>query len=140
MTLLLKILAVGLVHMALFAAFPGTGPYGNYYLCVSLLVWSVFIIFINTSTKLVNLVSGIAGAAVNLAAFALMAVAIAATMPQSDGVSALRKLQARRYPDTATVKSGLLRFGVRLDDNVNVRMKDLDGEVNKAIKKLKEDQ
>lgn len=140
MSLLLKILAVGLVHFAFFTAYPETGGYGNYYLSASLLLWSVFMIFINTSTRLVRFVSGAAGLAVNLAAFALMSLAIAATMPQHDRMSVLKKLQARRYPTSDTVKTGMLRFGIKLDNNVNVGIKGLDSEVNKALKKLKEDQ
>jgi hypothetical protein len=140
MTLLLKILAVGLLHVAFFAGYPETGPYGNYFLGVSLLVWGVFIIFINTSTKLIRFVSGAAGLAVNLAAFALMAAGIAFTMPQGDKTSVLEKLQNGKYPDRDTVNAGMLRFGVKLDRSVKSGVKGLDAEVGKAIKKLKEDQ
>ena len=102
MTLMLKIIAVGLLHLAFYASYPETGQFGNYYLAISLLVWSVFIMFINTSSKLVSMASGAAGFLVNLAAFCLMALAIAATMPQSDNTSVLKKIQNRRYPDRAT--------------------------------------
>ena len=128
MSLMIKIITVVLVHLLFFASYPETGPLGNYYLAVSALIWSVFIIFVNTSAKLVRLFSGALGLAVNLGAFALMGLAIAATMPQQDRASVLEKLQAHRYPDAKTLRSGMLRFGVRLDC-----------EVNKAIKKLKED-
>lgn len=140
MTLILKILAVALLHVAFFAGYPETGPYGNYFLGVSLLVWSVFIIFINTSTKLIRFVSGAAGLAVNLASFALMAAAIAFTMPQRDKTSVLEKLQKGKYPDRDTINAGMLRFGVKLDTSVKNGVKGLDAEVGKAIKKLKEDQ
>jgi len=138
-SLIIKIIAVALLHLAFFASYPETGPYGNYYLAVSLLVWSVFIIFVNTSAKLVKLISGVLGLAVNLAAFALMGLAVAATMPQRDRTSVLEKLQTRRYPDGDTLRAGLLRFGVKLDADVKTNIKGLDSEVNKAIKKLKED-
>lgn len=139
MSLILKIVAVALLHLALFASYPETGPLGNYYLAVSLLVWSVFIIFVNTSAKLLRLLSGALGLAVNLAAFALMALAVAATMPQRDKTSVLEKLQARRYPDRDTLRSGLLRFGVKLDTDVKTDMKSFEGQAGKAIKKLKGD-
>jgi hypothetical protein len=139
-TLLLKIAAVGLLHMAFFSTYPETGGFGNYYLSISMLVWSVFIIFINTSTSLVKLVSGAAGLVINLAAFSLMALAIAATMPQLDHTSVLDKLRARQYPTTGTVKSGMLRFGIRLDNNVDLSLKRVNTEVNKTLKTLKEDQ
>jgi hypothetical protein len=140
MMLMLKVVAVALVHMALFACYPETGPYGNYYLTVSLLVWSVFIIFVNTSSKLVRFLNGPAGFAINLAAFALMTVSVAATMPQRDGTPVLKKVQARRYPDKDTVHAGLLRFGITLDNNVKTRLRGIDSEVNHALNKLKEDQ
>lgn len=140
MKLLFKIAAVALLHAAFFACYPETGPYGNYYLAGSLLVWSVFVAFLNTSTKLVSLLSGAAGLAVNLAAFALMALAVAFTMPQRDGTSVLDKLKKGRYPDRDTVNAGMLRFGIKLDRNVKTGMEGFDKEVKKAIRKLKEEQ
>ena len=140
MMLMLKVVAVALVHLALFTCYPETGSYGNYYLAVSLLVWSIFIIFVNTSARLVRFINGAAGFAINLAAFALMTVSLAATMPQRDGATVLKKIQARRYPDKATVRSGLLRFGITLDTNVKTQLRGIDSEVNHALNKLKEDQ
>ncbi len=138
MTLILKILAVGLLHMAFFASYPETGPYGNYYLAISLLVWSVFIIFLNTSTALIRLISGALGTVINAAAFALMALAIAATMPQYDKGSVLDKVRSGKYPDRDTLNSGMLRFGVNLNREVKTSVKGLDREVGKALNKLKE--
>jgi hypothetical protein len=138
-TLIIKIIAVALLHLAFYASYPETGPFGNYYLAISLLVWSVFIIFVNTSAKLVRLVSGLLGLAVNLAAFGLMGLALAATMPQRDRTSVLEKLQARRFPDADTVRSGMLRFGIKLDTRVKADIKGLDSEIDKAITRLKED-
>ena len=139
MTLMLKVAAVALVHLVLFAAYPETGPYGNYYLAVSLLVWSVFIIFVNSSVRLVRFVSGAAGFVINLASFGLMTAAIAATMPQRDGTSVLKKIEARRYPDKTTMRAGLLRFGITLDTRVKDEMRGIDNKVNRALNKLKEE-
>ncbi|HAU90218.1 MAG TPA: hypothetical protein DCW72_08390 [Elusimicrobia bacterium] len=140
MSLIFKLLAVALLHAAFYVSYPGTGPYGDYYLAASLLVWAVFILFINTSTKIVRLISGLAGMAVNLAAFALIALALAATMPQYDKTSVLEKLQKGKYPDRATISSGLLRFGIHLDRDVGGAVRNVvDREAGKALKKLKED-
>lgn len=139
MILLFKIAAVALLHMAFFASYPETGPFGNYYLAISILLWSVFVIFVNTSAKLVKLVSGAAGTVINIAAFALMALAIAATMPQFDKTSVLEKIQKGKYPDRDTVNAGMLRFGVNLNREVNTSVKGLDREVGRALNKLKED-
>lgn len=137
MTLIFKILAVGALHLALFSAYPETGPFGNYYLGISLLVWTVFIMFVNTSAKLVRFISGAAGLVINLAAFALMALAVTATMPQSDRVSVLEKLQQGSYPDRGVINSGLKRFGINLDKDVSSGVKELEQKAGKALKKLK---
>ncbi len=139
MTLLLKLAAVAVLHLLFFAAYPDTGPLGNYYLAVSLLVWGVFMTFLNTSATLLKLASGLLGLALNLAAFGLLALAVAATMPQRDKTSVLEKLQAGRYPDADTFRGGLLRFGVKLDTAAKTSLKGLDSELNKAVTKLKED-
>ncbi len=139
MTLILKILAAALLHLVFFACYPETGQAGNYYLAVSLLLWAVFIMFINTSAKLVNLVSGAAGLAINLAAFGLMALALAATMPQRDKTSVLEKIQAKKYPDRDMINVGMLRFGVNLNREAAAGMKGLDNKLEKAVKKLKEE-
>jgi hypothetical protein len=136
MTLILKLIAAALLHLAFYACYPETGQFGNYYLGISLLVWAVFIMFINTSTKLVNLVSGLAGLAINLAAFALMALAVAATMPQLDKTSVLEKIREKKYPDRKTLNLGMKRFGVNLDREVAAGMKNLDKELDKAAKKV----
>jgi hypothetical protein len=138
MTLIIKILAVALLHLAFFASYPETGPYGNYYLAVSFLVWSVFILFLNTSTMLIRFISGTAGKIINLAGFALMAVAVAATMPQNDRTSVLEKLRGGKYPDRGTINHGLRRFGIKLDKEISSTVKSLDREADKALTELKE--
>jgi Arc/MetJ-type ribon-helix-helix transcriptional regulator len=138
MTLILKILAVGLIHLALFASYPETGPVGKYYLGVSLLVWCVFIMFINTSAKLVRFISGGAGLIVNIAAFALIALSIAVTMPQRDRTSVMEKIQDGKYPDRATINSGLERLGIHLDKEVEKGVERVNLEAGKALEKIKE--
>lgn len=135
MTLIFKLAAVALLHLVLFASYPETGQFGNYYLGISLLLWAVFIMFINTSTKLVALLSGAAGLVINLAAFGLMALALAGTMPQSDRTSVLEKLKAGKYPDRGTINSGLRRFGINLDKQAAAGAKELDKELGKAVKR-----
>lgn len=139
MTLILKIIAVVLLHLAFYASYPETGRFGNYYLGISLLVWAVFIMFINTGAKLASFISGAAGFVINLAAFGLMALSIAATMPQRDKTSVLEKIKSGIYPDRGTVNTGMLRFGVNLNKEAAAEVKRLDRELGKAVKKLKKD-
>ena len=131
MTLLFKIAVVGLLHLAFFAAYPETGPYGNYYLSVSLLLWTGFTLFLGTAVGLVKLLSGVLGMVLNLAIFFLMGLSLAFTMPQKDKTSVLDKLQKGAYPDRSTINSGMKRFGINLD-------KELEKGLDKGVKELKE--
>lgn len=139
MTLILKLAAVGTLHAAFLLSYPETGHTGGLYLAVSLILWTVFVVFINTSTKLLRLLSGLAGLIVNLAVFAVMALALAATLPQADRTSVLEKLQAGRYPDRKTLDSGLRRFGISLDKEAARTADTMDEELGKAVKKVKDE-
>jgi len=140
MGLIIKIIIVGLVHLAFFAAYPETGPYGNYYLAISILLWTGFILFLGTAVGLVKLLSGALGMLLNLAIFLLMGLSIAFTMPQEDKTSVLEKLQKGAYPDRDTVNSGMKRFGINLNKEIgkgiDLGIKELDAQKQKAIKKL----
>ncbi|MDO8802967.1 MAG: hypothetical protein Q7R35_00920 [Elusimicrobiota bacterium] len=138
MKLIFKLAAVALLHLVFFACYPETGQFGNYYLAISLLLWVVFMLFISTSTKLVSLFSGAAGLAINLAAFGLMALALAATMPQGDKTSVLTKLQEKKYPDRDTISAGLERFGINLPREAKAGRKALEKEMENAVKKAEE--
>lgn len=138
MSLILKLAAVGILHAAFRVSYPDMGPSGDLYLAVSLALWIVFVGFINTSTKLLRLLSGAAGLLINLAVFAAMALALAATMPQADRTSVLEKLQAGRYPDSKTLNTGLKRFGIDLDKQAARAADAAQEELDKAVKKVGE--
>ena len=136
MTLLFKIAVAGLLHLAFFTAYPETGPFGNYYLAVSLLLWSGFILFIGTAVKLVKLFSGLLGTVLNLAVFFLMALSIAFTMPQEDKTSVMEKLQNGSYPTRAAINSGLERFGINPEKELAKGAKELGRQAEKTFKKI----
>ncbi|HBA62113.1 MAG TPA: hypothetical protein DCZ92_15125 [Elusimicrobia bacterium] len=136
MALIFKLALVALVHIVFFAAYPDTGPYGNYYLAVSLVLWTGFTLFLGTAVKLVKFFSGAIGAVLNLAILALMTGAIAFTMPQSDKTSVLEKLQKGSYPDRATINKGMKRFGVNLEKEMGKGAKELEEKAKEAAKKL----
>ena len=140
MNLLFRIALVWLLHLAFFASYPETGPYGNYYLAVSLLLWTGFTLFLGTAVSLVKLFSGALGLVLNLAIFCLMGLSIAFTMPQKDKTSVLEKLQGGAYPDRATINSGLKRFGINLDKEIDKGMekgmKELETQTKNAVEKI----
>ena len=135
MSLIFKIAVVGLLHLAFFASYPDTGPAGNYYLAISLLLWTGFTLFLGTAVKLVKFLSGALGAVLNLAIFVLMTAAIAFTMPQSDKTSVMEKLQKGSYPDRATLNAGMRRFGINLDKELDKGAQELKDQARKAAKK-----
>ncbi|MDD2804178.1 MAG: hypothetical protein PHV33_01380 [Elusimicrobiales bacterium] len=139
MNLIFKLASAALLHALFFACYPDTGPFGNYYLGISLLLWAGFLAFINTGARLVRLLSGPAGALISLAAFALMGLALAATMPQADKVSVLEKLQNGRYPSNADFARGLERFGIDLDKELTYAEKTLRKEAAEAAGKAKKE-
>jgi hypothetical protein len=134
MSLVLKIAAAGALHAAFMVAYPETGPSGPLYIGISLMLWTGFLAFINTGARLVRLFSGAAGLLVNLAVFAVMGLALAATLPQADRVTVLEKLQAGRYPDRAAVDTGLRRFGI----NAGREARGLEKDLGRAAQKVKE--
>jgi len=134
MTLLFKIAVVAALHLAFFAAYPETGPYGNYYLGVSLLLWTGFTLFLNTAVSLVKLFSGVLGLVLNLAIVLLLGVSLAFTMPQKDKTSVLEKLQKGAYPTRSDFNTGLKRFGINLDKELDKGAKELGEKAGKAVK------
>jgi hypothetical protein len=139
MNLIFKLAAAALLHALFFACYPDTGPFGNYYLGISLLLWAGFLAFINTGARLLRLLSGPAGALISLAAFALMGLALAATMPQADRVSVLEKLQGGKYPDRSDLDRGLERFGIDLDKELKHGEKAVRKEAAEAVEKAKKE-
>jgi hypothetical protein len=135
--LLFSLLAAALLHLAFFAAYPDTGPAGNVYLAASLLFWAVFLFYFNTASWLIRLVSGTAARLAAAAVLLLAAFAIAATMPQRDGVSVLKKLRRGDYPDRASLRAGLARFGVDPDKGLRTGGRELKDRAEKALRGLK---
>lgn len=138
MSLIFKVVLVAFTHLVFFACYPDTGAAGNYYLAISLVLWTGFMLFIGTVVKLIKFLSGAIGAVLNLALFALMAVAIAFTMPQTDKTTVLEKLQNGSYPDMAVINKGLKRFGVNLDKEIEKGARGLEKGAKELGEKAKE--
>lgn len=137
MRLIFGLLAVALLHLAFFAGYPDTGPAGNVYLAASLLFWAVFFLYFRTASWLIRLVSGAAARLLTAAVLVLAAFGIAATMPQRDGVSVLKKLRRGEYPDRASLNAGLARFGTDLDKGLKTSGKELRRRAEKTLNGLK---
>ena len=136
MSLMIKLAVVALLHLAFFVSYPDTGPAGNYYLAISFILWSGFTLFIGTAVRLVKFLSGPLGAVLSLALFALVAASLAYTMPQKDKTSVMEKLRKGSYPDRATLNTGMRRFGINLDKELDKGVKALEKQAGKAAKKI----
>ena len=139
MFLIFKILLVALLHLAVFLCYPETGPYGNLFLIISTLAWSVILVVMNANLKFIKLLSGAAGLLFNLAFFAVMLLAIAFIMPQRDGVSVREKIRKRQFPDRTSLNTGLIKLGVNYRSEVKKDIKGLDLGIQKALKKIEKD-
>ena len=138
MSIIFKVVLVALTHLVFFACYPDTGTAGNYYLAISLVLWTGFMLFVGTLIKLVKFLSGALGAGLNLAVLVVMAGAIAFTMPQTDKTSVLEKLQNGSYPDMATINKGMKRFGINLDKEIEKGARKMEKGAKELGEKAKE--
>ncbi|MCX5791459.1 MAG: hypothetical protein NTY45_04460 [Elusimicrobia bacterium] len=136
MGLIFKLALVALLHLAFITAYPDTGPFGNYYLIISMLLWAGFILFISTAVKLLKFLVGPLALVLNLTIFFLMGLAIALTLPQQDKTRVLEKLQKGAYPTRATLNAGLKRFGINLDKEIEKGEEKLKEQAKKAAKRI----
>ncbi len=98
--------------MAIFLAYPETGQFGGYYLAISIVLWSGFMMFINLSVKIVKFISGILGHVLNAAIFVVMVLAISITMPQANRITVFEKIKAGDYPTKESLQFGLSKLGL----------------------------
>lgn len=137
MSLIIKLLLVAAAHLAFYAGYPDTGPYGNYVLIISLLVCGGFMLFISIPVSIFKLFfSGTLGFVLNLAIFLFMCGAIAYTMPQRDNTRVLDKIKKGSYPDAAAFRAGLKRFGIAPEKQIQQGAKELEKRARKAAKKI----
>jgi len=136
MSLIFRLLLAALVHIAFFACYPDTGPNGKLYLIVSALAWSGFLIALNAGIKFFRFISGLLGLALNAAFFALMAAAIALTMPQKDGVAVMEKARNEKPPDLDSIKKGLKKLTGYYEETMDAEP---GKEIKKAADKLQKD-
>jgi len=139
MSLIFSLLLIAVLHFVFFVCYPETGPNGNYFLCISMLLWSGFIIFLVGSLKFIKLISGFLRLVFHLAVFSLIFLVIALTMPQRDKTSVFKKLRNKQFPTRESLDTGFIRLGFKFNTRVNADIKILDSKINNALKKLKND-
>lgn len=137
MALMFKLLVLAAIHVALFICYPDTGPRGNYFLVLSLIVWSLVIFALSGSIKVLQLLTKGLLLLFYAAVFACIAASTAMVMPQSDKTSVFAKLKKRDFPTVETMRRGLTRFGVKLDKQVRKEVKAADSRIEDAVDKLK---
>lgn len=139
MSLIFRLILTAVVHFVFFVCYPETGPYGNYFLCLSLALWAGFIIVIGGGLKFLKLINRTLGSVLYLIVFLLISLAIAFTMPQKDKTSVFVKLQNKQFPTKKSLAAGFSRFGLKFDAQFKDGTKVLDSEIDKTLKKLKKD-
>ena len=112
--LILRLAVVFLIHIILFASYPETGKNGNLFLGISLFCWTALLFIITT------LMRNLAGRKflitfIMLVFYGLIIGTTSYLMPQSDKSNVYDKLIKGDYPNFATFKHGLNRFGIDFD-------------------------
>ncbi|MCX5785829.1 MAG: hypothetical protein NTX59_09065 [Elusimicrobia bacterium] len=133
----MKLVFIVLAHIAFLIAYPHTGPMGGYYLLISALIWCGFCMFLSANVLFASMAGAIFGQLVTIVFFAALFLTLASTMPQSDNLSILGKLDKGIYPDRNSLYDGLLRVGIQYDGLLKKSSNDFDAGVKQTIKAMK---
>lgn len=102
-------LIAALLHLGAFVCYPESGKMGPTYLYISVLLWTMFAVMLNRAALNASRENRAFIAVAFTLACAFSAISF---LPQKDGVSALRKLAAGKYPDRPALYYGLRRLGI----------------------------
>jgi hypothetical protein len=138
MKLLFKVGLIIAIHLAVFLSYPETGEYGGYYLVISMVLWTGFMMFINLSVKIIKFISGALGHLVHLAILALMLLSITLTMPQADRIPVIEKIKNGKYPTKETIQSGLHKLGLAKKNIPAKRLRQINDGIGKVLDKIEE--
>ncbi|MEA3307154.1 MAG: hypothetical protein U9Q34_05175 [Elusimicrobiota bacterium] len=139
MKLLFKIGLIIAIHLAVFLSYPETGEFGGYYLAISIILWTGFMMFINLSVKIIKFISGALGHLVHLAILVLMFLSIALTLPQADRVTVLEKLRDGKYPTKETIQKGLHKLGMAKKNIPAKHLRKINEGLGEVLDKLEEE-
>ncbi|OIO02665.1 MAG: hypothetical protein COX65_05720 [Elusimicrobia bacterium CG_4_10_14_0_2_um_filter_56_8] len=103
------ILIAAALHLGAFVAYPQSGRFAFPFLAVSMILWAGFSIFINRAANQYGKAWKTAIAVIFALACAFSSLSF---LPQKDGISALHKLMAGKYPDRNNLFFGLARLGI----------------------------
>ncbi|MCG2726507.1 MAG: hypothetical protein L6420_09725 [Elusimicrobia bacterium] len=138
MKLLFKIGFIIAVHMAVFLSYPETGEFGGYYLAISIVLWTGFMLFINLSVKIIKFISGALGHVVNLAILIVMFLSIALTLPQKDRITVLEKIKDGKYPTKQTIQTSLHKLGLAKKNIPAKQLRKINDGLGKVLDKIEE--
>ena len=138
MKLLFKIGIIIAFHLAVFLSYPETGEFGIYYLAISIVLWTGFMMFINLSVKIIKFISGVLGHLVHLAILIVMLLSIALTLPQADRVTVLEKIKDGKYPTKETLQRGLSKLGLAKKNIPAKHLRKINEGIGKVLDKIEE--
>jgi cell division protein FtsW (lipid II flippase) len=138
MQLIFKIGLIIAIHLAVFLCYPDTGEFGGYYLAISIVLWTGFMLFINLSVKIIKFISGALGHLVHLALLCLMLVSIALTLPQADRVTVFEKVRDGKYPTKETIQKGLNKLGLAKKNIPAIHLRKINEGLEKVLDKIEE--
>jgi len=101
-----------LAHVTFAVCFPDMGKMGLFLLALSFVIWCFVIMIAGILLNVVRFFLGPLKFIENLVVLGLIFFTLAIAMPQTDGDSAFQKLKNRQFPNLATIRRGMTKFGV----------------------------
>ena len=138
MKLLFKIGLIIAIHLAVFLSYPDVGEYGGYYLAISIVLWTGFMMFINLSVKIIKFISGALGHLVHLAILVLMFLSITLTLPQADRIPVIEKIRDGKYPTKETIQKGFQKLGLAKKNIPAKQLRQINNGIGKVLDKIEE--
>lgn len=138
MTLILKVAAIIIIHLAVFVCYNQTGEFAKYYISISIILWTGFFMFLNFGLKLIKFINRYVAYVIYACLYFLMFLTVAFTMPQKDRISAFEKIRSGQFPDDKDIRRGVAKLGFSADNIPVKELKIINKNIGKTLDKIEE--
>jgi len=99
----LRMLVILLIHLLFLLMYPNMGPYGTWYMAISVLLWCGFSFFIGFFLKLINFFSSFISGLATAAVYVVVVMSVLILMPQADNEKIINKMKKGDIPKISQI-------------------------------------
>ncbi len=136
--MLFKVSVVVAIHIVIFISYNETGEFARYYLPISVILWTGFLLFLNFGLKILKFINKYLAYVVYAAIYFLMCLTICFTMPQKDRITVFEKISSGQFPNAKTLKRGIRKLGFKVENIPVKKLKKINRNIGKTLNKLEE--